>query len=497
MMTRSFVVLILVIIVTGLSVPHDTVNEGSWSDLRWRNEHPGSNATGDAMISKAEDIIQIFKKAPVFNPPTGMRILPLGEFHEGIPLPENNISPGRLSLHFGIRIPPESPRAAANIAIWINDPHFLLGDPVLTDGSGDIFILPPLTGKLAEQPIRSRSAHPPGYDEAYPSGSMFPLWAKGQEPYLRSVVRPTFKLAKGTVTTMYTSGEKPFWKSVTQERWIKAMIENAKNELADFRVAVGEAENSGITNQQINKMKSYMKRIRSMYDEKAIIERHTNSMDQAMNFYNMMKETNPGEAEKYYQKTIAESEKNLQAMLDAAEESRAELGEYEEKLIQALITREDVWNDAEASIQQGDWDALEKSGRENEIDKLVSFADAGRAIPKLEAELKSLSNAQRNAPAYGFELPPDHSLGPHKNVVAMPFEADRPSGLVDPNTDGARPLVSIDPDFFSFNEEDADIKILAVEWDGYHKLEDPSGNGIMPHVIWNDLDWPALEDLVR
>ncbi len=497
MMTRSFIVLTIAILVTGLSVPYDTSNEGIWSNLRWRNKNAGANATREPMMSKAEGIIQIFKRAPVFNPPKGMRIVPVGDFLKGISLPEGKISSGRLSLDLGIRIPSEAHRAVANIYIWINDPIFLLGEPILSDRTGKIFLLPPLTGKLAGQPVRSRSAHPPGYEEKYPSGSMFPLWATDQEPYLRTVVRPTFKLAKGTVTTMFTSGGKPFWKPVSQERWIKAMIENAKKELTDLRAAVGVAEKSEITTQQIIQMKSYMKRIRSLYDEKAIVKRHTSSMDQAMNFYNMMKETNPEEAEKYYQKTIAKSEKSLQEALDAAEESRAELGEYEKKLIQALITREDVWNDAETSINQGDWDALEKSGRENEIDKLVYLADAGRAIPKLKAELKSLSQAQLNAPAYGFELPPDHSLGVHKNVAAMSFKSKRPSGLVSPDTDGARPLISIDPDFFNVSENNSEIQILAVEWSGYHKLNHPLGEGTMPHIIWRDIDWNELKNTVK
>lgn len=102
-------------------------------------------------------------------------------------------------------------------------------------------MLPPLTGKLAGQTIRSRSAHPPGYEEKYPSTSMFPLWAHDLEPFLRGVVRPGFKLVRGTVTTMFTSGGKPFYKPVSQQRWIRAMIGKAKSELADFRSGVTAA----------------------------------------------------------------------------------------------------------------------------------------------------------------------------------------------------------------------------------------------------------------
>ncbi len=493
MLARPLFFMALVVLFSALSLPHDTGNEGSWSDFRWRNKSAGN----EAIISECENIINVFRKATVFNPPQGMRIVPFGECHEKVICNGNTLNSERICLELGIRIPPKSHKDIAEIYVWINDPLFLLGDPVLSDESGEIYLLPPMTGTLEGQGIRSRSAHPPGYAETYPSGSMFPLWAAEQEPYLRSVVRPTFKLAKGTVTTMYTSGGKPFWKPVTQERFIRAMIENARKELADFRSGVAKAENSEITDQQINQMKSYMERIRSMYDEKAIIERHTNSMEQAMQFYNMMKESNPVEAEEYYQKTIASSEQNLQDLLEQAEKSRGELADYEEKLIQGLITRQDVWNNAESSIQQGDWDALEKTGKEHDVEKLLYLADAGRAITKLEAELRSLSNAQRNKPAYGFELPPDHPLGPHKNVVAMPFEAKRPSGLVSPDTEGARPLVCVDTEFFNGRGQETDIRILAVEWSGYHELRNPSGDGKMPQTIWRDLDWPELKAMVK
>ncbi len=233
-----------------------------------------------------------------------------------------------------------------------------------------------------------------------------------------------------------------------------------------------------------------------MFDENEIIERHTSSVEQAMSFYNMMKNTNPEEAEKYYLKTIEGSDKNLQLQLDQAEKSRVELEEYEDKLIKALLAREDIWTGADASIKGGDWDALEETARKHNIEKLIYLADAGRAIPKLEAELNGLSPAQRKAPAFGFELPPWNPLGTHKNIVAMPFEAKRSSGLVDSNSEGARALVSLAPGFFNFTTNDASIGILGIEWSGYHKLSNPSGEGTMPHIIWSDLDWEALKTFV-
>lgn len=482
---------------TGLTAPDETLREGSWSDLRWLNKSSLSHGSREAMISKAEDIIQVFQEASVFNPPQGMRVVPLGEFLDGLILPENQKGPERVSLQLGIRIPPEANRSAAAVNVWINDPLFLLGDPVLNDHAGEIFMLPPLAGHLAGQTIYSRTAHPVGYEEKYPSESMFPLWAHDLEPFLRGVIRPSFKLAKGTVTTIFTSDGKPFWKPVSQQRWINAMIEKAKGELADFRSGVVAARQSNITAEQINQMKNYLEKLKVMFDEKEIIERHTQVVEQARSFYNMMKNTNPEEAEKYYLKTIEGSDNNLQLQLDQAEKNRAELEVYENKLIKALLARDDIWAGADASIKAGDWDALEEAGREHNVEKLIYLADASRAILELEAELEGLTPAQRKAPAYGFELPPWTPLGTQKNVVAMPFEAERPSGLVDSNTKGARALVSLDPGFFHFNPTDAPIGILGIEWSGYHKLPNPSGEGTMPHIIWSDLKWDALEAFVK
>ncbi len=495
--TRTLILLLVILLMSGLTASYYIFVEGSWNDLRWLNKSSRSQTSVEAMKSKAEDIIQIFQKAAVFNPPRGMRIVPLGEFHKSITLAENNKSPERISLHLGIKIPPDANRTAATINVWINDPLFLLGDPVLKDNSGEIFMLPPLTGHLAGQSIYSRTAHPAGYEEKYPSQSMFPLWAHNIEPFLRGVVRPSFKLAKGTVTTMFTTGGKPFWKTVSQERWIKAMIEKAKNDLEDFRSGVVAAQQSDVTSEQIDQLKNYLKRVRSLFEEEEIMERHASSVEQAMSFYNMMKSTNPEEAEKYYLKTIEGSDENLQIQLDQAEKSRAELEEYENKLINALLKREDVWTGADDLISGGDWDALEETGREHNIEKLIYLADAGRAIPKLEAELSGLSPAERKAPAYGFELPPWNPLGTHRNVVAMQFEAKRPSGLVDSNAEGARALVCLDPDFFNFGNSDASIGILGIEYSGYHQLRLPSGEGTMPDALWSTLDWAALKAFIK
>jgi hypothetical protein len=152
-------------------------------------------------------------------------------------------------------------------------------------------------------------------------------------------------------------------------------------------------------------MRTYLRQIRDAFDEKAVIERHFEMLDQARQLHTMMLSINPAEAEKYYRKAIEGSDLRLQEALAGAAEQRPVLEKYERDLLQALVTREDIWTEADASIKGGNWDRLEEIGKELGIDHLVFIADAGRAAVKLEAELNSLSPAERLSPAYGFEIP--------------------------------------------------------------------------------------------
>jgi len=441
--------------------------------------------------------MEVFRKAPPLNPPKGFGVNPRGEFQPGIRIPGLDQAPEPVRLRLGIRKPPGSQYIVASLNAWINDPYHLLGEPVLTDPEGEIFLMPPVVGQMGGQTIYTRTAHPVGYEEKYPSQDMFPLWSEDMEPFLRSVVRPTFRLAFSSVTTLFTSGGKPFWKPVSQERWIRAMIAKARNELDAFRTGLEEAEKTDITGQQIAQMRQHLQRMKSMLDEKEIVERHAESLEQAMSLYEMMKSMNPEQAEEYYRKTIADSEDQLGQKLAAAREQRGELEKYEQRMIGALVKRDEVWTGAGASISSGNWDRLEQLGRENHVDHLVFLADAGRAIEKLEAELAGLSPSQRSAPAYGFELPPFNPLGPHRHVVMMPFEAERPSGLVDPGTEGARALVCLDPGFFRFDVENAPVRILSVEWRGSHELRYHNEQKNLPQDLWSSIDWAALRAFVQ
>jgi hypothetical protein len=484
----------LILFSTGWAVINPGKGE-SWEPLRWSNKSSSSSGHAKIMVSKVEEIIKMFQKAAPLNSPKGFGIDPRGEFQKRFNLPNGKQGLEPVLLRLGVRIPATAKVYAAGTDIWINDPKSILGEPALTDAQGEIFVMPPKVGLLGGQTIYSRSAHPSGYEEKYPSKSFFPLWGHEVEPFLRSVVRPTFKLEKATVTTMFTAGGKPFWKPVSQERWIMAMIELAKRELADFDAGLQAAQKMEITSQQVTQMRDYLKKIRILFDEESIIERHNKSLEQSMSLYEMMKKMNPEEAQKFHQQTIGGAEKRLEEELEASAGKRVELDEYEKKLIQALVTREDAWTSAGTYIKNGDWNKLQELGKKYDIERLDLLADAGRAISKLQAELKSLSAAQRNAPAYGFELPPWHPVGPHKQVVAMPFDAKRPSGLVNPTTKGARALVCLDPDFFVLAEKNSSIRLLAVEWWGSHETRYHSGK--MLDDLWKNLDWRALEGMIE
>ncbi len=244
-------------------------------------------------------------------------------------------------------------------------------------------------------------------------------------------------------------------------------------------------------------MRNYLKRMRELFDERSIVERHAKSLEHVESMYKMMKNTDPEEAGNFYQQSIEEAEHSLSEELASAAEQRVVLEELEHNILQALATREEIWTDADASIRRGDWKGLEELGKEYELENLVLLADTGRARDKLQAELNSLSPAQRRSPAWGFELPPWHPLGPHRHVVALPFDAVRPSGLVEPGTEGARALVSLDTGFFTFVEKDAPIRLLAVEWWGRHDTRYGPGGRLMLDDLWGSLSWSALRAMVE
>ncbi len=129
----------------------------------------------------------------------------------------------------------------------------------------------------------------------------------------------------------------------------------------------------------------------------------------------------------------------------------------------------------------------------------------GRAAEGLKAELNGLTPAQRRATAYGFIVPPWPSMGTYRHIMAIDFEAGRPSGLVSPDAEGARALVCVDEDFFASAAEDAAIRVMSVEWWELIDARYRSEGGMfynerrvtMLNDLWRSVDWNALRRMTE
>ena len=506
-MKRSYFLLIL-FLAAALTARVGAESGSGWRDVRW--EGAGSTGLGadERIVSdKLEAVLTIFQRNDALNPTGRVNIQPKALLLPPAALPGGSAGPvrGRLSLSVWEPAPRPEPGVAT---VWFNEPYHLLGDPVLTDARGEIYLLPPQVSAKGGQALRSRDAHPPGYEERYPSMSFFPLWDAEVAPFLRSVVRPTFGLATRTVTTIFTKENRSFWKPVSQERWILALIERAKAEIRTFLDGLQAAADSEVTARQIAELRRYMQRSKELFDEKAVIERHEKSLEQARELIAMAEAMGPEMHRKVkadmQAKVFDGAEERLQEALAAAAENRAEMEKNEQKLLQALLTREETWTEARVAIERKDWDSLEALGRRIDIDKIVFLADTGRAVSALENELSALSQTERKAAAWGFELPPWNPLGTQRHVVAMPFDPVRPSGLVAAGTKGARELVSVDPAFFAAAGSPADVVLLTITWYEssdvlYYAQDGPQREKtdiLLLDALWESLDWKMLSALV-
>ena len=423
-----------------------------WREVNWEGKNSTGHGADERAVSvKLEAALTMFQQTDALNPTGRVTIQPIAALLPPATLQGGSVAPVRARLSLSIWEPGKEPEPSV-VTVRFNDPYRLLGEPVLTDKQGRIYLLPPQIPEKGGQVLRSGDAHPPGFEERYPSQSFFPLWDADVAPFLRSVVRPTFGLANGTLTTLFTSGNRSFWKPVSQERWIFALIERARAEVQAFQDSIRAAAVSGVTERQIAMLRRQIQQTKEIFEERAVIERHEKTLEDARNFIAMAEAMGPEMHKKVkadmQAKVFDGAEERLQEALTGAAENRAEMEQYEQKLLHALLTREEVWTEARNSIERKDWDSLEELGRRIELDKIVFIADTGRAISALEDELASLSQTERKDAAWGFELPPWNPLGTHRHVVAMPFDPARPSGLVAPGTKGARELVSVDPGFF-------------------------------------------------
>lgn len=488
---------LLFIITALLSSDYKQMSHDLWEPLNRVNRSSRDAASAAAIEKKVENITEVFRKTLPFNPPKGFAIMPRLEYLSPLDLQGNTRSPEPVHFRVAFRMPPQSKDIVAGVNVWINDPYNLLGKPVLSDSEGDIFLLPPEAGNMGGQKIISRMAHPPGYDNEYPCSSIFPIWSDNQEPFLRSVVRPSFGLAEETVTTLYTAGNRRFWKPVSQERWINAMISRAEMTVNEVAAGVDAADELNIAEEQINRMKEYLRRMKEMVTEENIIKRYSELKEGLIPQYEMMKQSHPELAEEYYREMIGGIEESMETELSQAGKGQKEIEEMEQKLMSALMQREDVWQQMKSAIDRGNWDKIDELADEHKLDNLKLIADAGRSIERLHAELAGLSPAERRAPAYGFLMPDDHPVGTQRQVVAMVFNAERASGLLAANAKGSRAIVSIEPEFFNFADTDAPIRLMALEYWGRNTTRYDNNTRNLLDDIWQHLNWQKLRTMVR
>ncbi len=479
--------------------------QARWLDLHFYNipEMGLSVEEVDHIKATLGEVLDVFRMAPPLNPPQGFDILPrvLISSREIFPDGGRGVVLSRITM--SMWFPQYQPRlpATARVSVWMNDPESFLGDPLLADPMGSIYLLPPVVGQSRGGDMFSRGAHPPGYEEAYPSYSMFPLWGFDVEPFLRSVVRPSFGLGINEgVATVLTRDGNPFWVPVSQERWIRALQDYARMEIKDVQLGFEALEETELTEFQIKQTRDYMARLQKAFSEEEIIRNHEEMLSDSIKMYEYYKTINVEVAQDFYETMIEDADRRLEENLEIAVDLRQEFAQLEEQILYALMSRQEVMSEMNALIGTKDWDGLEELGKELDLSQLIFLAYAGRAIDGLEAELAGLSPAERSAPAYGFELPPWHPFGPHRQVVAMPFDAARISGLVSPDSEGARALVAIDPSFFNPLLPPTDIQLMVVGWweETHPRYYSPTGSAYneirvqLLERLWNSLDWRSL-----
>jgi len=517
----SFVLMLFFILF--ILINHEEVKAGDvWQDLRidGREITGFASDTEESIIEALQDILSIFQTTPHLNPPPTdvtqirprIRIFRRPE----LPYEQGNLLRANLELPMwfaGQGVPSHTGR----VDISVNEPEALLGKPALIDDAGGIYILPPVIEELESGPLYCKDAHPPGYAEEYPSRSFSPLWNPTVEPVLYSVVYPLFRLSRLVgVATELTADGSPFWEPVSQERWIRALQEYCQSEL-DFHLEAMQAEREqevGWTEKQVENMRREAENMRELFSAEGTIQMNEDLISNYEYLIELLKHQldNPGffqldaEQKRNYKEQIEEYEQEIE-MLNASLEERIianqeiaeEWTEYMEAITRAVILQKGLLEDIEELILEEKWDEMEEMAIEYEIDHLLLQAKAGKAIGYLETELQQMSAAERAAPAYGFDIP---GLAPHmlKHIVPLSHEAERPSGLVSPDQEGARAVVAIKPGFFDEKLAEGTIKLIVVEW-----WENTSAMFFSPGAsrysearvtmrknLWQSLDWESI-----
>ncbi len=354
-----------------------------------------SQAEFDELLATIERIGALYRQTPYLRHPANAEITPSRVIHPRVG-GRDGTGPVRAEFSLYIYRPVfdfHNPRCSFTIQIndpWVHERRFF------EDDQGPIFLAWPQLETL-----------------------------NGKQRYQRD---------EHTVIEQILPAGRDAWLPVSQERWIRLLIDRTDGQLQEY----------------------YDKLVGEAAERHARATRHyENSMATAARYRNEP-ERFPG----IDKQTREEMAQHFTAMAEDA--------------MQTFERNERAYRPIAAALAARNYDALEAAG-----DRGRSMM--GRHMLALEAELAGLSSVERAAPAYGFEYDPAMYWMPRR-------PPQRPSLLLSAGDPGAFALLAPNPDFLRRDLPPGRIQSITIlnrlwpEFD--ERLE-------------NELDWRALSSMVR
>ncbi|TVR85221.1 MAG: hypothetical protein EA428_16175, partial [Spirochaetaceae bacterium] len=348
-----------------------------WRELQTGRQTEPVSAAELELLGHLDTILPLFHALPPFNPPQEFHVIPRLHTDPGTTLIEGSPGPAQFKVNFGLEFfVVMEYHIVAGVRVAINDPFELLGTAFFADEESPFYLLPPTIQGAGDQTIALRSAHPVGYREVFPFGDMPPLWGQESAPFYRSVIRPHFNIVSNSALTYFTRGDKPFWKPVSRERWILALMAHGRRQLAEFHRASETFVATETTQRQIEELRRRYDRMRATYSEAETQRMYEMMLSVASISRAVAPDPETGDRE--YQKAIAAAEQTREERRRLAPGFIAEMDAQEEQMIQALLMRDASTQEIVQVISDGNWERLEEIARENGASQLVLLADTGR-----------------------------------------------------------------------------------------------------------------------
>ena len=243
-----------------------------------------------------------------------------------------------------------------------------------------------------------------------------------------------FRRDEHTVIEQILPAGRDPWLPVSQERWIRLLIDKTDGQLQEY----------------------YEKLVGESAERRARATQHyENSMATAARYRN-----EPHLFPGIDQQTLEEMAQHFTAMAEDAMQTF----ERNERALQPIA----------AALAARDYNALEAAGDRGR-------AMMGRHMLALEAELAGLSAAERAAPAYGFEYDPAMYWMPRR-------PPKRPSLLLSAGDPGAFALLAPNPDFLRRDLPPGQIQSITILNRLWPEFDEP---------LEREMDWRALSAMVR